>query len=532
MSELKLTAQDLAKEQRAISISEFFLKNKHLLGFDNPRKALVTTIKESVDNSLDACEQIGVLPEIEVKVTPLTENRFKVFVEDNGPGIVEEQIPRIFAKLLYGSKFDKLRSTRGQQGIGISASVLYAQLTTGKPTKITSKTNPKSKAHYFELHIDTKNNEPEILKQDLIDWPDKKTGTRIELELEAEYHKGQRSIDEYLKHTAIVNPHLYLIYRDPEKKTVHFPRVTNQMPKQAKTIKPHPYGIELGILIRMLKDSKYKKLKSFLTNEFSRVSSKVADEILKKANLEPNALSSRIARQEADNLLKAMRETKIMAPPTDCVVPIGESLVLKGLKKEVEAEFYEAITRPPSVYRGYPFIIEAGIAYGGNLAADEPMRIMRFANRVPLQYQPGACATTKAIVNTNWRQYGLSQSSKSLPVGPVIVLIHVASVWVPFTSESKEAIAHYPEIIKEMKLALQECGRRLGKYVKKRKMADVESKRKSYIEKYIPHIGIGLKEILNLKEEDEKKVVKVLKEDLEKTRPNINLKMGKEVKDE
>ena len=159
------------------------------------------------------------------------------------------------------------------------------------------------------------------------------------------------------------------------------------------------------------------------------------------------------------------------------------------MKKEVEAEFYEAITRPPSVYRGYPFIIEAGIAYGGNLAADEPMRIMRFANRVPLQYQPGACATTKAIVNTNWRQYGLSQSSKSLPVGPVIVLIHVASVWVPFTSESKEAIAHYPEIIKEMKLALQECGRRLGKYVKKRKMADVESKRKSYIEKYIPHIG-------------------------------------------
>ena len=369
-----------------------------------------------------------------------------------------------------------------------SASVLYSQLTTGKATKILSKTTPGGKAHYFELHIDTKNNEPEIIKQELTDWPDKKTGTRIEIELEAAYQKGQRSIDEYLKQTAIVNPHLYLIYKNPEKKTIHYPRVTNQMPKEAKTIKPHPYGIELGILIRMLKDSKHKKLKSFLTNEFSRVTSRVADQILEKSNLQPTAQSSRIARQEADNLLHAMKETKIMAPPSDCVVPIGEKLVLKGLKKEVEAEFYEAITRPPSVYRGYPFIIEAGIAYGGNLQSDESIRIMRFANRVPLQYQPGGCATSKAMIGTNWRQYGLSQSSKSLPIGPVIVLIHIASVWVPFTSESKEAIANYPEIIKEMRLALQECGRKLGRYIRKRKHSEMQQKRQSIFEMYINEV--------------------------------------------
>lgn len=525
------TAIDLAKEQRSISISEFFLKNKHLLGFDNPRKALVTTIKEAVDNALDACEEVNHPPEIKVKVTQLTEKRYKVLIEDNGPGIVKEQIPNIFAKLLYGSKFDKLKSTRGQQGIGISASVLYGQLTTGKPAKITSKTSSKGKAHYYELTINAKNNEPEILKDEEMLWPDKKTGTRIEIELEAAYQKGQRSIDEYLKQTAIVNPHLYLIYKNPEKKTIHYPRVTNKMPKQAKEIKPHPYGIELGILIRMLKESRHKKLKGFLTNEFCRVSSGVANKILDKAQLKDNALTSRIARQQADNLLTAMRTTKIMSPPADCVVPITQNLVLKGLKKEIEAEFYESVTRPPAVYRGYPFIIECGIAYGGNIPKEESVRIVRFANRVPLQYQPGACATTKAISKTNWRQYGLSQSGGAIPNGPVVILIHIASVWVPFTSESKEAIASYPEIIKEMRLALQECGRQMGKYVRRKKRAEVESKRKSYIEKYLPYIGEGLKEILELSETDEKKVVKILKEDIEKSRPDINLNMGKDVKD-
>lgn len=505
MVQKRLTANDLAKEQRSISISEFFLKNKHLLGFDNPRKALVTTIKEAVDNALDATEQIDNLPEIKVKVTPVSDSRFKVLVEDNGPGIVKEQIPRIFAKLLYGSKFDKLKSTRGQQGIGISASVLYGQLTTGKPAKITSKTSKKGKAHYYELHIDTKNNEPEILKEGEVDWPDKGTGTRIEIELEATYHKGSRSIDEYLKQTAIVNPHLYLIYRNPEKKTIHYPRVTKKLPKEAKEIKPHPYGIELGILIRMLKESKHKKLKAFLTKEFCRVSSRVADQILEKANLKSNALSSRIARQEADNLLKAMRETKIMSPPTDCVVPITQALVLKGLKKEIEAEFYEAVTRPPAVYRGYPFIIEAGIAYGGNLKAEDSIKVLRFANRVPLQYQPGACATTKAIVKTNWRQYGLSQSNKSLPVGPVLILIHIASVWVPFTSESKEAIAQYPEIIKEMRLALQECGRKLGKYVRKKKKYEHQKKRKSIFEMYIGEIVDSVAKLTNTNKDKLKK---------------------------
>lgn len=513
----KTKADELAKKQREISISEFFTKNRHLLGFDNPMKALMTTVKEAVDNSLDACEEMCVLPEIYIGIRQLSEDRFKVIVEDNGPGIVKEQVPKIFAKLLYGSKFHKLSQSRGQQGIGISASVMYGQLTTGKSAKITSKTGPKKPANYYELHVDTKTNDPEILKENVVEWK-KDHGTRIEIDLEAKYQKGKRGVEEYLKQTAIANPHVTLTYSPPSGEEIKFLRATKELPKEPKEIKPHPYGVELGMLIKMLKDTKAKTLQSFLMSDFSRVSAKVAKEICEKAGLYEKARPGRIANQEADNLFKAIKKVKIMNPPTNCISPIGEDLILKGLKKEINANFYTSVTRPPSVYRGNPFQIEAGMAYGGDLSGDNLVRLMRFANRVPLLYQQGACAVTKSVVNTIWRNYGLSQSKGALPSGPCIILVHIASVWVPFTSESKEAIAHYPEIVKEIKLALQECGRKLASHIRKRKQAEHEAKKKSYIEKYLPHIGIGLRDILNLKDNEEKKMLKILEDILERSR--------------
>ncbi len=513
----KTKADELAKKQREISISEFFTKNRHLLGFDNPIKALMTTIKEAVDNSLDACEEMGVLPEIYVGIRQLSEERFKVIVEDNGPGIVVEQIPKIFAKLLYGSKFHKLSQSRGQQGIGISASVMYGQLTTGKSAKITSKTGPKKPANYYELHVDTKTNDPEILKKNVVDWK-KDHGTKIEINLEAKYQKGKRGVEEYLKQTAIANPHVTITYSPPSGEEIKFLRATKELPKEPKEIKPHPYGVELGVLIKMLKNTKANTLQSFLMSDFSRVSSKVAKEICEKAKLYEKARPSRIATQEADNLFKAIKQVKIMNPPTNCISPIGENLILKGLKKEINAEFYTSVTRPPSVYRGNPFQIEAGIAYGGDLPGDELVKLLRFANRVPLLYQQGSCAITKSVVNTIWRNYGLSQSRGALPSGPCIILVHIASVWVPFTSESKESIAHYPEIIKEIKLALQECGRKLAGYIRKRKKIEHEARKKGYIEKYLPHIGIGLRDILKLNEKEEKKMLRILEDVLERSR--------------
>ncbi|MBW3022622.1 DNA topoisomerase VI subunit B [Candidatus Woesearchaeota archaeon] len=510
-------AEELAKKQRAVSVAEFFERNRHLLGFDNKRKALLTVVKEAVDNSLDACEEAKILPEINVELIDMGNDRFRIIIEDNGPGIIKKQIPSIFARLLYGSKFHTLKQARGQQGIGISAAVLYSQLSTGRPAKITSRTSEKQPAHYYELHINTQTNSPEIVKEEIAEWK-KDHGTRIEMDIEATYQKGIQSVDEYLKETAIVNPHATIVYVNPKAEQFIFARTTDNLPKEPKEIKPHPYGVELGILMKMIKLTDARTLQSFFSNEFSRMGPTTIKEICEKAAVPPNTKPSDVNTQMGERLIKAIRETKIIAPPTDCISPIGSELLEQGLKKEIPAEFYTSVTRPPSVYRGMPFIIECAIAYGGTLEKDKQVNVLRFANRVPLLYQAGACAITKSIIATAWKSYGLSQSQGALPVGPAVIVVHLASVWPPFTSEAKEAIAHYPEIIKEIKLALQECGRNLARYVGKKKRVHDALKKKGYIEKYLPHVGQALKELLQLSEKEESRINDSLKEILEKTR--------------
>ncbi len=517
----KVIAEELAKTQREIGVAEFFAKNRHLLGFDNKRKALLTAIKEAVDNSLDACEEAEILPEIQVEIIEIGEEKYRIIVEDNGPGIVKKQIPKIFAKLLYGSKFHKLAMTRGQQGIGISAAVMYAQLTTGRPAKILSKISKEKPATYMELILDTKTNNPKIIAEKEQEWPEKEHGTRIEFDLEGSYQKGDQSVDQYLKETAIVNPHTTFIYTNPKAEQLIFPRATEIKPKKAMEIKPHPYGVELGIMLDMLHATESRTLQAFFTSEFSRVGPGTAKEICANAAVLPNMRPKEVSRETAEKLIYGIKKTRIIAPPTDCVIPIGEELLEKGLKKEVNAEFYCAITRPPSVYRGYPFLVEAGLAYGGEQSAEGLITVLRFANKVPLLFQQGSCAITKSLINTNWRSYGLSQSTGALPIGPVTIVVHIASVWVPFTSESKEAIAHYPEIIKEVRLAVQDIGRNLGSYIYKKKRIGDELKKRSYIEKYIPHIADALKELVEYKEVEKTKVEECLKEILERKRGEI-----------
>jgi len=512
------TAEDMAKRQREISVAEFFMKNRHLLGFDNPRKALLTTIKEGVDNSLDACEEAGILPEIRVVIASCKEeNRFRVTIEDNGPGILKKQIPKIFAKLLYGSKFHRLKMSRGQQGIGISAAGMYGQLTTGKPIAITSKTARNQPAHHYELEIDAKKNEPRIIVEEAVEW-EVPRGTKVEIELEAKFQKGRQSVEEYLEQTVIANPHVTLHLVTPDGETKVYKRVSDKLPDHTKEIKPHPYGVELGVLIKMLHDTKARTVQSFLHTDFSRVSMRVAKMICEQAKVSERARPSRIARQEADNLFKAINQTKIMNPPTDCLAPIGDELILAGLKKQIEADFYTAVTRPPAVYRGNPFQIEAGLAYGGSLPGDGLASVLRYANRVPLLYQQSACAITRSVLTTGWRNYALQQSSGALPTGPLVIMVHMASVWVPFTSESKEAVAHYPEIIKEVRLALQECGRRLSVFLRRRRKAAESERKMAYIHKYIPHIAIALREMLQLTDRQEKTLVKQLTDVLERSR--------------
>ena len=490
----RVTAETLAGRQREISVSEFFTKNRHLLGFDNPSKALLTTVKEAVDNALDACEEAHILPELKVEITEINDTRFRVAIEDNGPGIVKAQIPKIFAKLLYGSKFHRLRQSRGQQGIGISAAGLYAQLTTGKPMVITSRTGKGKPAHQIHVLIDTAKNQPKVLEDKEIEW-DKDHGTRVELELVGAHRGGRTSIDAYIEQTIVANPHVGLTYKPAKGDEQIFPRATESLPREPMEIKPHPHGVELGMLMRMLHDARGQKVKGALVDSFSRVSSATAQTVVDKAGVSANAQATSLSGEQIEKLHIALGETKVMAPPSNAVVPIGEELVVAGLRRRYKAEIYEGTTRPPAVYRGNPFVVEAGIAYGGELPLEESAEVLRFANRVPLQYQPGACAITEAIYETNWKNYTLQQPKGSLPVAPMAILVHLASVWVPFTSEAKEAVAHYDEILREIRFALQECGRKLAAKLRARDRAESEMRRRNLFQRYIPELGASIGKI-------------------------------------
>jgi len=332
--------------------------------------------------------------------------------------------------------------------------------------------------------------------------------------VEGRYQKGRASVDEYLEQISIANPHVKLTYQTVEGETKGFDRTVQELPPPPREIKPHPYGIEFGMLLRMLQDTKSHSLSGFLSSDFCRVSPALAKEICANAGTSPNARPREVKGQPAETLYKTLQTTKIMAPPTNCLSPIGEQAILAGLYSQIQGEFYTAVSRLPAVYRGNPFVIEAGLAYGsrpkegmpaedtsrpkeaggplaeGEQAEDEAdlARVIRYANRVPLLYQQSACATYKAVVDTTWRNYGISQSRGALPQGPMAIFVHMASVWVPFTSESKEAIADYDEIRKEITLALRECGGRLGVFLRRQGRAQSEFRRRNIFELYIEEV--------------------------------------------
>ncbi len=515
------TAQEMAGRQKEISVSEFFLKNRHLLGFDTPAKSLVTAVKEAVDNALDACEEAGLLPDLRVEIEQLGETRFRVAVEDNGPGIVRAQVPKVFGRLLYGSKFHRLRQSRGQQGIGISAAGMYGLLTTGKPVVITTRTDARRKAHHLELVIDTQRNEPKVIRDAEVDW-DRPHGTRVEIELEAAYRGGRQSVDAYLRQVSLANPHAQIEYRAPRTGEgggeQRFARVGDELPPATAEIEPHPYGVELGVLMQMFRDTRARNLRGCLCEDFSRVSPRVADEICQRAKVATTRRPSEITREEAERIHAAIQATKILAPPTDCIAPIGEALLERALAADAKSDFVAAVTRRPTVYRGNPFLVEVALAYGGDLPAEEPISLYRFANRVPLQYQQGACAITRAVTSTDWKAYHMQQPKGALPIGPMVLMVHIASVWVPFTSESKEAIAHYPEIVKEIRLGLQECGRKVSHFISRRRREADEAKKRAYIDQYIPQLAIGLQQILGFDDTERRRVVETLKDVLERSR--------------
>ena len=486
-------AEKMASNQKQIAISEFFEKNKHFLGFDSLTRSIITAVKESVDNSLDACEEARILPEIKIRLTKIEDKKdvIELVAEDNGPGVPEKAIGKVFGQLLFGSRFHAIRQSRGQQGIGITGVVMYSQLTTGKPTSVISKIASESSAVSVKIGLDTRKNKAIKSEQDRIIWEDesgglKEHGLRVTCRMKAKYQRGKQSVYQYLRMTSIVNPHAAITFTDPDGEVHHWPRVTERLPTKVDAIKPHPHGIELGQLQRMLRESKDSRMTVFLRGNFSGVSMRaakqlcVAAEISEKArptSLKPDPIRNLLEAFQGENLCEG-KVVKLLAPPTNCLSPIEEMLIKKGLSKTIDSKFISTMTRAPSVSHGNPFQIEVGLIFGEGMAGDSHVEILRFANRVPLMYQQGGCLLTKSIEKVDWRQYGLEQAGgKGVPKGPAAILVHLASTNVQFTSEAKEALADNEIVFEEGRKAMLEMGRGLRKHLeKKKKMAKTREK--------------------------------------------------------
>jgi DNA topoisomerase-6 subunit B len=502
-------AEKMAANQKQVAISEFFEKNKHFLGFDTLTRALITAVKEAVDNALDACEEARILPDIVVKINKLDNNKdiLELEVEDNGPGIPRGSIEKVFGQLLFGSRFHAIRQSRGQQGIGITGVVMYSQLTTGDPTHVESKIAKEATAVSVDIGLDTRKNKAIKSNQDRIDWGEKVHGLKIKTKMKAKYQRGRQSVWQYLRMTSIVNPHADIVFIDADGEKHHWQRVTERLPGRVEAIKPHPKGIELGQLQRLCSESSESRMTTFLRRTFSGVSGRAAKELCEVSEIEekkkPKSLSSQEIRYlleafQGERLLKG-KPVKLLNPPTSCLSPIEELLIKKGLSKTIDSKFVTTMTRAPSVTQGNPFQVEVGLIFGDGMAADKPVEILRFANRVPLMYQQGGCLLTKAIESVDWRQYGLDQpGGRGVPKGPAAILVHLASTNVQFTSEAKEALSDNEVVMEEARKAMLEMGRGLRKHLEKQKKMGKTKEKFELINDIIPAIAEKSAALLNL----------------------------------
>ncbi len=507
-------AEEISRKQKQVSISEFFEKNKHFLGFDTLQRSIITAVKESVDNSLDACEEARILPDIRVEIRRTKSDELRLVTQDNGPGIPRNAIENVFGKFLLGSRFHAIRQTRGQQGIGITGVVMYSQLTTGSKTHVVSKIKSDASAVFVDLGIDTKKNKAIKSGERRDSWVDDVTseeieqGLRIETLMKAKFQRGKKSVYQYLRMTSIVNPHasISLVVSDNNGDVLEqgkWLRTTNKLPRAVEEIRPHPRGVHLGTLQRLLRDAEERRMTSFLQKNFCMVPPSASKRILAAAQIEESRTPKRIRPEESQELVKAFQNVTLRDPPTNCLSPIEDLLIKKGLSKAIDSRFASTVTRKPKATQGNPFQIEVGLVFGGDLQSDGPIEILRFANRVPLMYQQGGCLLTKALESVNWKSYGLDQPGGiGIPKGPAAVLIHLASTNVQFTSEAKEAVSYNEDVFDEIRKAMLEVGRGLKNHLKKSSQRKKAKEKFELVNIILPEISRKSSELLDRDEPD------------------------------
>jgi DNA topoisomerase-6 subunit B len=502
------------------STAEYFAKNLQQVGFSSATKAVLTTLKEAVDNALDACEQADIFPEILVDIEKLgpgtgkNTDQIKIMVEDNGPGIDPDDLAKVFGEYLASSKFGRGQCTRGQQGIGISAATTWAQLTQAKGAFVITKTVKMRKAVKAQIDVDIKANVGLARNKETFDW-DKKNGTRVEFVIDGRIQlNGDGGLLTYLEGTVLVNPHLTLTYKLPGLDPVHIKKVSDVVPKIPDATLPHPHTFKLGEFITHA--SLYGKitLEKFLKTGFSRITDSTISDLAKnglpKSSL--NKTLTQLTEEDFKQIFKVLQDTPLPPPSTKSVLTVGEEGLGQSIQRIGEIDFFSVVTRKPTICDYKPVVVEVALARFQNRPDhDEPVQVLRFANRVPLQFDKAACAITKAIETVNWRAYGLNQPKGALPQGPYIFAVSVTSPFIKFKNASKETIDASDELVEEIRRALIQAGQKLSRYIKKeQKEADFERKL-AHIEQFAPILVETLARIVKASKERKLKAEEGLK---------------------
>ncbi len=503
---------DMFKNFKEHSVAEFFKKNRQMLGFSGKVRSMTMIVHEFVTNSLDACEEAGILPEIFVQVEELSKDsdHYRMTIKDNGPGIPKTHLARALGQMLAGTKFHRYIQQRGQQGIGGSACVMFSYLTTGQPTRAVSCCNGRRIS--ANIGIDFKSNKPII--EDIGEEPTLETGLTVTAEFkDVRYERSNHGVYEYLRRTALANPHCAITLVEPNNERVAFPRSIEQNPQKAFEIKPHPLGIGTHDLLEFAKHNKEnRRISAFLQNTFSRVSAGKVDELQALIpELDFKKDPADLTWNEAELIVKSFSKVKWIAPAMDSLVPIGKTQVETSFRNIFNPEVLVVTERSPKVYRGgIPFMVEVGIAYGGGLvSAEKRGEVMRFANRVPLLFDNGGCAITETIKSIDWKRYDV----KNFDEEPLAVLVNLASVYVPYTSAGKQAISIEEDIMDEIRFAVMEASRGVQKYLSGKRKAHEIATKKKVVGRYASQLATDLATLSGKKRSDiEPKIAKIIEE--------------------
>ncbi|WP_407392117.1 DNA topoisomerase VI subunit B [Methanobrevibacter sp.] len=480
---------DWEKDFDRLTPSQFFRKNKQMLGFTGKIRSLTIVFHELITNSFDACEEAGILPDIDIELKRVDKEHYILRHKDNGPGIPEDYVMQVYCMMFAGSKFRNIQS-RGQQGLGCSGCVLLSQMTTGKPARVIScyREGNEIKGVKMKFQMDVENNRGILMERE--DYPAESTGVCIELQFkDVSYSLAEQGAFEYIRRTMIGNPHAKITFRDPSGHKYIFKRAANVVPVQPKEVLPHPKGVSADDLMTMAKNTDSRRYKSMLTSSLSRMSNKRVDEIAQITGIDMNKRPKAMTFPEAEAIVHCFKKMKFMAPPTDGLIPIGSEQVEKGMKQILQPEFVATITRKPVTYAGgVSFIIEAGLAYGGNagrvVKEQRKSEIMRFANRVPLTFDAGSCAITEALKSIDWKRYGLRDMDNT----PLTLFVNIISTQVPYLSTGKQSVSPEPEIVHEIRQATMKLARKLQKHIRAKKAAKEKEKRSKVFEDYVPVI--------------------------------------------